>query len=177
MYLWIAFKWEKSYFPLIGFDCNSFNRIVVSSFSASNNFYRITLSKNNVLVADFIPCERINDNVLGFYEVIGKQFYTNAGTGKFLKGNNINNTISCKVAGGSSDIYYGYNQLIRSGDFTDMSEWTSYNCNIETVEDGYIKFWELRVYWIWTGFYSIESGRENKRTWFAWDDFIPWDLE
>jgi len=38
-------------------------------------------------------------------------FYINAGTGTFLKGNNVNNTISCKVAGGSSDIYYGYNQL------------------------------------------------------------------
>lgn len=38
-------------------------------------------------------------------------FYVNNGTGKFLKGPNVSNVISCKIAGGSSDIYYGYNNL------------------------------------------------------------------
>lgn len=61
---------------------------------------------------ELIPCYRKLDNVIGMYDLVNRVFYTNQGTGTFLKGNNINNILSCKVAGGSSDIYYGYNNLI-----------------------------------------------------------------
>ena len=77
---------------------------------------------------ELIPCYRKSDNVIGMYDLVGKQFYVNQGTGTFLKGNNVNNTISCKVAGGSSDIYYGYNQLAINGDFANgKSSWDDWN--------------------------------------------------
>lgn len=45
--------------------------------------------ENNVLVKDFIPCYRKSDNEIGMYDTIGKQFYTNQGTGTFTKGGDI----------------------------------------------------------------------------------------
>lgn len=52
--------------------------------------YSFKLKANGVLVRDFIPCFRKSDNVIGLYDLVGKQFYTNQGTGTFLKGPNKN---------------------------------------------------------------------------------------
>lgn len=83
-----------------------------SSYLAKVKVFSLKFSKNGSIILNMIPCYRKSDNVIGLYDLVGKQFYTNQGTGTFLKGNNVNNIISCKVAGGSSDIYYGYNNLI-----------------------------------------------------------------
>ena len=42
--------------------------------------------KNDELFCSLIPCYRKSDGVIGMYDVIRKQFYTNAGTGSFEKG-------------------------------------------------------------------------------------------
>lgn len=39
-------------------------------------------------IIELIPCYRINDNVIGMYDLINNVFYTNAGTGAFTKGSN-----------------------------------------------------------------------------------------
>jgi hypothetical protein len=36
-----------------------------------------------------IPCYRVSDNVIGMYDVIGKTFHINKGTGTFTKGENV----------------------------------------------------------------------------------------
>ena len=41
-------------------------------------------NSDNVLLRDFVPCFRKSDNEIGMYDLVGKQFYTNAGTGEFL---------------------------------------------------------------------------------------------
>ena len=46
------------------------------------------------------------------------------------------NVIRCKVAGGSSDIYYGYNQLAEIPQTTG-TKWYGYNCTL-TAEDGLV---------------------------------------
>lgn len=40
-------------------------------------------------VAHFIPCYRKSDNEIGMYDIIRNQFFTNAGTGTFLKGGDV----------------------------------------------------------------------------------------
>lgn len=45
---------------------------------------------NNELVRKFIPCVRNEDNKIGMYDYITKNFYTNQGTGEFLKGEDVN---------------------------------------------------------------------------------------
>lgn len=55
-------------------------------------YYKLKSCKiydNDVLVRDFIPCYRKSDGVIGLYDIIGETFYINAGTGTFLKGNNV----------------------------------------------------------------------------------------
>ena len=51
--------------------------------------YTFKLWKNDVLVRDFIPCYRKSDNVIGMYDLVTNTFFTNAGTGEFLKGSNV----------------------------------------------------------------------------------------
>lgn len=38
---------------------------------------------------NFIPCYRKSDNEIGMYDTVSKTFYTNSGTGTFLKGHNV----------------------------------------------------------------------------------------
>ena len=48
--------------------------------------YRLTFTADGVKEADFIPCYRKSDGEIGMYDMVSKTFYTNAGTGTFLKG-------------------------------------------------------------------------------------------
>lgn len=50
--------------------------------------YSCQIYDNDILVRKFIPCYRKSDNVIGLYDTVNKSFYTNKGTGTFLKGEN-----------------------------------------------------------------------------------------
>ena len=44
----------------------------------------------NTIARNFIPCYRKSDNEIGMYDLVSNQFYTNAGTGVFLMGTEVN---------------------------------------------------------------------------------------
>ncbi len=46
-------------------------------------------NQNNVIERDFVPCYRISDNEIGLYDKVNNVFYTNSGSGSFLKGANV----------------------------------------------------------------------------------------
>ena len=48
--------------------------------------YKFSIKENDVLIKEFIPCYRKSDEEIGLYDTVSKTFYTNAGTGTFLKG-------------------------------------------------------------------------------------------
>ena len=48
--------------------------------------YHLKLWENNIIVRDFIPCYRNSDGEIGLYDSINDIFYTNQGTGVFIKG-------------------------------------------------------------------------------------------
>lgn len=48
--------------------------------------WRFTCYEGELLKADFIPCYRKSDNEIGMYDLVTNTFFTNAGTGTFLKG-------------------------------------------------------------------------------------------
>ena len=52
----------------------------------TGKIYYCTISDNGTLVRNFIPCKN-PDGVIGMYDTIGKQFYSNAGTGNFTAPN------------------------------------------------------------------------------------------
>lgn len=41
-------------------------------------------------IYEFIPCYRKEDNVAGMYDLVSGEFYTNAGTGEFIVGPDVN---------------------------------------------------------------------------------------
>ena len=48
--------------------------------------YECKITKGQEIVRDFIPCYRKSDNAIGMYDLVENKFYTNAGTGEFVKG-------------------------------------------------------------------------------------------
>lgn len=51
--------------------------------------YDYKLYDGEEIKRDFIPCYRKSDNVIGLYDLVTETFYTNQGTGVFLKGEDI----------------------------------------------------------------------------------------
>ena len=48
--------------------------------------YSCSIINNGVLVRDFIPCYRKEDNAVGMYDMVTNTFFENSGTGEFIKG-------------------------------------------------------------------------------------------
>lgn len=76
--------------------------------------YSLTFTANGIKEADFIPCYRKSDGEIGMYDIVSKTFYTNSGTGTFLKGNDVN-TIIGNVSWSDSvgTVYGGYVDLVK----------------------------------------------------------------
>lgn len=59
------------------------------SANISGRIYAFEIYEGSTLVRNFIPCYRKEDNVAGFYDMVNGVFYQNAGTGTFIKGNDV----------------------------------------------------------------------------------------
>ena len=57
------------------------------------NIYAFKIYDNSTgtMVRNLIPCYRKSDNVIGLYDMVSNTFFTNAGTGEFSKGANVQN--------------------------------------------------------------------------------------
>lgn len=64
------------------FACNQNGSAV---YHSSTKCYYCKIYDNGTLVRDFIPCKNAN-NVVGLYDLVNKEFYTNAGSGSFTGG-------------------------------------------------------------------------------------------
>ena len=51
--------------------------------------YYWKMIENGIVMRHMIPCYRKYDSVIGMFDLIGRRFYTNAGSGTFTKGANI----------------------------------------------------------------------------------------
>lgn len=51
--------------------------------------YGLKIYENETLIKNFIPCYRKSDNSVGIYDIVGKKFYGNSGTGEFVKGEEV----------------------------------------------------------------------------------------
>ena len=65
----------------------------LANYGWGGRVYSLKLSKEGVMVRDFVPCYRRSDGVAGLYDRITGTFYTNAGTGSFTVGADVNKTI------------------------------------------------------------------------------------
>lgn len=59
------------------------------SKKAQMKLYMCKLYNSGTLIKNFIPCYRRSDMKPGLYDIVGRKFYTNQGTGEFLLGPSI----------------------------------------------------------------------------------------
>lgn len=63
---------------------NKFSSIKIKEFK---------YSKDNYIALELVPCYRISDGVIGMYDTITGTFFTNSGTGTFLKGEDVKKVV------------------------------------------------------------------------------------
>lgn len=73
-------------FPIYLFALNNAGNI--ENF-ANAKIYTCQIYNDDELIRDFIPCYRKSDSEIGLYDLVERKFYTNQGTGTFLKGADI----------------------------------------------------------------------------------------
>ena len=98
---------------------NTMNSLPIYLFAQNHNgvaeqlcdgkIYSFQIYANEILARDFVPCYRIADGVIGLYDRVGNQFYTNDGTGTFLKGADIPPSSITRPALSTCTIYYDEN--------------------------------------------------------------------
>ena len=77
----------RVYNPTIWNHCYLFglnNNNTLYESKGTIRVYSLQFFQNNNISLDFIPCYRKADNVPGFYDLINRVFYTNAGTNNLL---------------------------------------------------------------------------------------------
>lgn len=71
--------------PYTSVNISLFTHNCNSGYCSSAKIYSCKMSdQNGSLVRDFVPARRKSDNVVGLYDTVNEQFYTNAGTGEFI---------------------------------------------------------------------------------------------
>lgn len=70
-------------YNLLLFATHRDNGIIISADDAKLKIYSCKIYDNDTLIRDFVPCINASGNV-GLYDLVGKQFYGNAGTGVFI---------------------------------------------------------------------------------------------
>ena len=51
--------------------------------------YSFKIYNNGTLVRDFVPCYSVYDGENGLLDIVNSVFYENAGTGEFLRGEEV----------------------------------------------------------------------------------------
>ena len=60
---------------------------------SSAKLYSAKIYKSSEIIRDFIPAKRNSDSVVGLYDLVNGVFYTNAGTGTFIAGADVPQTV------------------------------------------------------------------------------------
>ncbi len=68
------------------YNFSLFNAVNSTGYYAKTRIYSFKMWKSGQLVRNMVPCQRISDDVLGLYDKVGGTFYTNDGTGTFIRG-------------------------------------------------------------------------------------------
>lgn len=77
-----------NYGTVTDFTSTATLRLMFNTDGFNGKIYEFKLYENDILVRNFIPCYRKSDGEIGLYDKVNNKFYTNAGTGEFIKGGN-----------------------------------------------------------------------------------------
>ena len=73
-------------YPLTIFAGNDKGTI---NYKSSIQLYELKISEGSKVTYHFVPCYRTNDTAIGLYDIMHGVFYTNSGSGSFIKGKNV----------------------------------------------------------------------------------------
>lgn len=73
-------------YNMIVFGCNSNGQV---GYLSKAKIFNIQFYDDDILMVDLIPCYRKLDEIIGMYDLVTGNFYTNQGTGVFLRGEEI----------------------------------------------------------------------------------------
>lgn len=62
------------------------NRGSAVALASNTKIYGYTVTQDGTELQNFIPCYRKSDGVIGMYDTVSRTFFTNSGTGTFIKG-------------------------------------------------------------------------------------------
>ncbi len=77
--------WTRTNNTMYIFACNKGS---VYGYITAEFYGNITISDENGIVFDFVPCKRLSDNVIGLYDKKNNVFKVNQGSGSFTGGDN-----------------------------------------------------------------------------------------
>lgn len=82
---------NDGYNPMFLFNINtdSATGATPDSSWSKMRLYSCIISENDVEMRNFVPCYRENDNAIGLYDLVTNNFFTNQGTGSFIKGGKV----------------------------------------------------------------------------------------
>ena len=108
---------DKNEYPLY---INAHNNVgaVNTNFIGNTKIKSCKIWDNTILVRNLIPCYHKSDNVVGMYDLVNNVFYTNQGTGEFIKGNDTptpETPIEIESVGEKTKNLINYKDFILSG--------------------------------------------------------------
>ena len=106
---------------------------------ASAKLYWCKLWDNWTLVRDFIPCYRKSDSVVGLYDLVNNQFYTNSWTGTFSKWSDVNTYRESSLKNAYIGEVYEYSYDFRNKSSTILTnDWWTVGANTTIDSNGII---------------------------------------
>lgn len=83
----ITFTKQEATFTLFAARNNNDNTQIL--YYSYMRLFDFRMYDDDVLIRDLIPCYRKSDGKIGLYDTVENKFYTNEGTGEFLKGEDV----------------------------------------------------------------------------------------
>ena len=85
---------------------------MIGGSAQSSQIAAMQFKKDNALVRNFIPVRRNSDGVVGMYDMVSGQFFTNSGTGEFIAGPDVGGIGECTDVGAG---YYAAASTVNFG--------------------------------------------------------------
>ena len=85
-----SFSYSSSYSFLLYVFAETYNPWVWPWQAYAKMYWFKLYNTSNELVLDFVPCYRKSDNVIGMYDLVNNQFYTNSWSWTFTKWPDVN---------------------------------------------------------------------------------------
>ena len=85
-----ANSYQATTYPLYIFACNNYG---TASRFCSGRIYSVLIDNETTKLFNGIPCRRKSDNKPGMYDTVSDEFFTNQGTGEFICGPDVGETV------------------------------------------------------------------------------------